>query len=143
MDNMILCLAIAIGSGLLFNRLAKRVGLPNVTGYLVAGLLLGGSVFNVIPFETTAQLNDIVNVALGFIAFSIGGEFKLSYIRRLGSRVLTVTAFEALTAVVLVDITLLVCGFPRADGQRWARLRRRLRPRPRSWSCANIRPTAR
>ena len=76
MDNMILCLAIAIGSGLLFNRLAKRVGLPNVTGYLVAGLLLGGSEFNVIPFETTAQLNDIVNVALGFIAFSIGGEFK-------------------------------------------------------------------
>ncbi len=115
MDNMILCLAIAIGSGLLFNRLAKRVGLPNVTGYLVAGLLLGGSVFNVIPFETTAQLNDIVNVALGFIAFSIGGEFKLSYIRRLGSRVLTVTAFEALTAVVLVDITLLVCGFPPAE----------------------------
>lgn len=115
MDNMILCLAIAIGSGLLFNRLAKRVGLPNVTGYLVAGLLLGGSVFNVIPFETTAQLNDIVNVALGFIAFSIGGEFKLSYIRRLGSRVLTVTAFEALTAVVLVDIALLVCGFPPAE----------------------------
>lgn len=115
MDNMILCLAIAIGSGLLFNRLAKRVGLPNVTGYLVAGLLLGGSVFNVIPFETTAQLNDIVNVALGFIAFSIGGEFKLSYIRRLGSRVLTVTAFEALTAVVFVDIALLVCGFPPAE----------------------------
>lgn len=115
MDNMILCLAIAIGSGLVFNRLAKRVGLPNVTGYLVAGLLLGGSVFNVIPFETTAQLNDIVNVALGFIAFSIGGEFKLSYIRRLGSRVLTVTAFEALTAVVLVDIALLVCGFPPAE----------------------------
>lgn len=115
MDNLILCLAIAIGCGLAFNRLAKRVGLPNVTGYLVAGLLLGGSVFNVIPFETTARLNDIVSVALGFIAFSIGGEFKLSYIRRLGSRMLTVTAFEALTAVALVDIALLACGFPPAE----------------------------
>lgn len=115
MDNLILSLAIAIGCGLIFNRLAKRVGLPNVTGYLVAGLLLGGSVFNVIPFETTAKLNDIVTVALGFIAFSIGGEFKLSYIRRLGSRMMTVTAFEALTAVALVDIALLVCGFPPAE----------------------------
>ena len=115
MDNMILCLAIAMGCGLLFNRIAKRIGLPNVTGYLVAGLLIGGSVFKIIPFEAVEQLDSIVTVALGFIAFSIGGEFKLSYIRRLGTRMITVTCFEALTAVVLVDAALLLCGFPPAE----------------------------
>lgn len=100
---------------MLFNRIAKKVGLPNVTGYLVAGLIIGGSVLKIIPFEMVDSLNDIVTVALGFIAFSIGGEFKLSHIRKLGSRIITVTCFEALTAVVLVDIMLLICGFPAAE----------------------------
>lgn len=108
-------LAIAIGCGLLFNRLAKKVGLPNVTGYLVAGLLLSSSVTHIIPFETVNQLGSIVTVALGFIAFSIGGEFKLSNIRKLGSRVITVTMFQALTAVGLVDIVLCAAGFPTAE----------------------------
>lgn len=115
MDNLILGLAIAMGCGLLFNRIAKKIGLPNVTGYLVGGLLIGGSVFKIISFEAVEQLNSIVEVALGFIAFSIGGEFKLSYLRKLGSRVITVTCFEALTAVVLVDAALLICGFPPAE----------------------------
>ncbi len=115
MDNAIFCLAIALGCGLLFNRIAKKVGLPNVTGYLVAGLIIGGSVLKIIPFEMVDSLNSIVTVALGFIAFSIGGEFKLSHIRKLGSRIITVTCFEALTAVVLVDIMLLICGFPAAE----------------------------
>ena len=115
MDDVILSLAIAIGCGLLFNRIAKKIGLPNVTGYLVAGLLLGGSVLRIIPIEAVDQLNSIVSVALGFIAFSIGGEFKLSHIRRLGARIITVTCCEALTAVALVDIVLLACRFPPAE----------------------------
>ena len=60
MDDVILSLAIAIGCGLLFNRIAKKIGLPNVTGYLVAGLLLGGSVLRIIPFEAVDQLNSII-----------------------------------------------------------------------------------
>ncbi len=51
MDNAIFCLAIALGCGLLFNRIAKKVGLPNVTGYLVAGLIIGGSFLKIIPFK--------------------------------------------------------------------------------------------
>lgn len=112
MDNAIFCLAIALGCGLLFNRIAKKVGLPNVTGYLVAGLIIGGSFLKIIPFEMVDSLNSIVTVALGFIAFSIGGEFKLSHIKKLGARIITVTCFEALTAVFLVDAVLLICKFP-------------------------------
>ena len=112
MDNAIFCLAIALGCGLLFNRIAKKVGLPNVTGYLVAGLIIGGSFIKIIPFEMVDSLNSIVTVALGFIAFSIGGEFKISHIKKLGARIITVTCFEALTAVFLVDAVLLICRFP-------------------------------
>ena len=112
MDNAIFCLAIALGCGLLFNRIAKKVGLPNVTGYLVAGLIIGGSFLKIIPFEMVDSLNSIVTVALGFIAFSIGGEFKISHIKKLGARIITVTCFEALTAVLLVDVVLLLCRFP-------------------------------
>ena len=112
MDNAIFCLAIALGCGLLFNRIAKKVGLPNVTGYLVAGLIIGGSLLKIIPFEMVDSLNSIVTVALGFIAFSIGGEFKISHIKKLGARIITVTCFESLTAVLLVDVVLLLCRFP-------------------------------
>ena len=112
MDNAIFCLAIALGCGLLFNRIAKKVGLPNVTGYLVAGLIIGGSFLKIIPFETVDSLNSMVTVALGFIAFSIGGEFKISHIKKLGARIITVTCFESLTAVLLVDVVLLLCRFP-------------------------------
>ena len=112
MDNAIFCLAIALGCGLLFNRIAKKVGLPNVTGYLVAGLIIGGSFLKIIPFEMVDSLNSIVTVALGFIAFSIGGEFKISHIKKLGARIITVTCFESLTAVLLVDVVLLLCRFP-------------------------------
>ena len=114
-DTPILALALALGCGLLFNRIAKKIGLPNVTGYLVAGLLIGGSVLKLIPFEMTKSMSSITSVALGFIAFSIGGEFKLSHIKQLGSRIITVTCFEALTAVVLVDAALIIAGFPLSE----------------------------
>lgn len=98
--------------GLLFNRIAKRIGLPNVTGYLVAGLLIGPSLLGIFNEQSIEEATVITNVALGFIAFSIGGEFKLSNIRRLGKAVLIVTCCEALGAVFLVDVVLSALGFP-------------------------------
>ena len=107
-----LALAVAIACGLLFNRIAKKLNLPNVTGYLVAGLLLSGSVTRIIPFDVVAKLGSIVTVALGFIAFSIGGEFKLSNIKKLGARVITVTMFQSLMAVLFVDVALILLHYP-------------------------------
>lgn len=96
---------------MLFNRIAKRIGLPNVTGYLVAGLLIGPSLLNLFPKEAAEQSVIITNVALGFIAFSIGGEFNFAHVRKIGTSVLTITFFQAIAAAALVDVTLLLLGF--------------------------------
>ncbi|MEG0639116.1 MAG: cation:proton antiporter [Clostridia bacterium] len=108
--NTLLALAIAIGAGLLLSRVAKLVHLPNVTAFLVGGLLVGPSVLGLIPQATADSFGVVTEVALGFIAYSIGSEFKLSYIKRIGSKPLIITAFEGLAAVILVDIALITCS---------------------------------
>ena len=110
----LLALFFAMAVGMLFNRLAKKAGLPNVTGYLVGGLLIGPSLWEMIPGsfngllpeENLSSLGVISTVALGFIAFSIGAEFKWSRIRHIGGKVATITMFQGLTAVLFVDAVL-------------------------------------
>lgn len=111
MSITILYIAAAMAAGLLFNRFAKLISLPNVTGYLVAGLLIGPSVLNLIPKDGTEALNVLVTLALGFIAYSIGGEFNINNIKAIGGKSIIITMFQALTAVGLVDITLCALGF--------------------------------
>lgn len=107
----LLYLSIGLFAGLLSTRISKRVGLPNVTGYLVAGLIIGPYCLNLIDIESVANLSIITNVALGFIAFSIGGEFYLDHIKKIGLKVVVITLFEALTAVFVVDVVLLILGY--------------------------------
>lgn len=109
--NVALSLAAALAAGLLLSRVVKRVGLPNVTGYLVAGLLIGPSVLNLVPEQFNSVMAEIIIVALGFIAFSIGVEFKLSNLKAIGSKSVTITLFQSLAALALVDIVLLAFGF--------------------------------
>ena len=111
MSITILYIAAAMTAGLLFNRFAKLISLPNVTGYLVAGLLIGPSVLNLIPKDGTEALNVLVTLALGFIAYSIGGEFNINNIKAIGGKSIIITMLQALTAVGLVDITLCALGF--------------------------------
>ncbi len=116
--NTLLALSIAIAAGLALSRLCKLVHLPNVTAFLVGGLLIGPSVFGVIPKAVADSFDIITEVALGFIAYSIGAEFKMSYLKKIGAKPLTITAFEGLSAVLLVDlvlITLSVLGVPGFD----------------------------
>jgi Kef-type K+ transport system membrane component KefB len=108
--DVLLSLGAATLIGLIFNRIVKLLGLPNVTGYLVAGVIIGPSVLQIIPHGLISNLNLLVNVALGFIAFSIGGEFHLAKIRKIGKSVLVITIFQALITTAAVDIGLLIFG---------------------------------
>lgn len=109
--HTLLQIAIMIFAGMLCGRLVKQVKLPNVTGYLIAGLLLGPSVFNIIPETAIHNFTIISNAALGFIAFSIGTEFKISYFKRVGATPIVIAIFESLFAVIAVVIGLVAAGF--------------------------------
>ncbi len=112
----LLALGLAMIGGLALSRLMKILHLPNVTGYLFAGLLIGpyllplifGDGVCLLNRESTGSLSIVTNVALGFIAFSIGGEFKLSYIKKLGMRVMIITLVQAITTVLFVIGALLL-----------------------------------
>ena len=107
----LLYLAVAMAAGLALSRLMKLVNLPNVTGYLIAGILVGPYVLNIINTESIKSLKIITSTALGFIAFSIGGEFKLSYLKKLGKSIVVITVVQALVTVLLVaGVMLLIPG---------------------------------
>ena len=82
--------------------------MPNVTGYLIAGIIIGPCVFGLISHEQlSGAFKVITDVALAFIAFSIGVEFKLSHFKQIGKSVLIITLAQAITTAILVDIVLI------------------------------------
>ena len=108
--NALLCIALALIVGLLSTRLMKLVNLPNVTGFLLAGILFGPYVlgqflgWNLTDVNSlnSKTMSTLSNIALGFIAFSIGSSFKGSALKSVGKNVLVITVFEALTAAIFV-----------------------------------------
>ncbi len=110
--SILLSLGLAMAIGLLLTRVVKLFNLPNVTGYLIAGLLVGPYCFNFITDEYLETFKIITTVALGFIAFSIGSEFQIKTLRYVGKNAVIITCFEALTAVLLVNVVLHFAGFP-------------------------------
>ena len=112
MNNVLLALSIAMAVGLLMSRFIRLIHLPNVTAYLIAGLLVGPYVLNVLSPKLNSELAIISDVALGFIAYSIGSEFKLTYLKEIGIKPMVITLFEGCTASLLVFVTLLVMGQP-------------------------------
>ena len=96
--------------GLLMTRIMKKINLPNVTGYLIAGLLVGPYCLNIFSVENLEGFAILTNAALGFIAFSIGGEFKLSSLKQLGAKVFVITLFEAVGATVIVSTVMILLG---------------------------------
>ena len=113
---ILLGISVALVLGLISNRLVKQLNLPNVTAYLIVGILIGPYLFSLFNEDLTGILSEdmvhslgiIVDIALGFIAFSIGSEFKLSSIKKLGNGVIVITLFQALAALIFVDIALSV-----------------------------------
>ena len=109
--NILLVMGIAMAAGLLVSRGARLVKLPNVTAFLVAGLVIGPCVAGIISKEQAASMGVISEAALGFIAYAIGGEFKLSYLKKIGRAPLTITAFQGLITALCVDAGLILLGF--------------------------------
>ncbi len=100
--NTFTSLALMIFFGMAMGRLAKKVKLPNVTGYLVAGLILGPSITGILSSGFLDAITVISDCALGFIAFSIGNEFKISFFKRVGVTPIVIAILESLFAVVVV-----------------------------------------
>ena len=101
----IISIALILACGFLMTRITKKLRLPNVTAYIVGGILAGPFCLNLIPqkiIEGTAFLPDI---ALAFIAFSTGEFFRLSALKKNGGKVVTITVLEAVGAAVLVFVT--------------------------------------
>lgn len=110
---MILKVSVVLIVGFIGALIAKKLKLPNVSGYLVLGLLLGpslGLIFKdfkgVITVEDNNNLKFISELALAFIAFSIGSEFAIKNLKKIGKSVFTLTTFEVLGAVVVVFIAM-------------------------------------
>ena len=109
--NTLFYLALILFSGLIFGRAVKMIRHPNFTGYLIAGLLIGPYVLKLVPLDLVAGLELVSEIALAFIAFSIGSEFKISYLKKVGIVPIVIAIFEALTATVVVSAVLIAFGF--------------------------------
>ncbi|MFO7296028.1 MAG: cation:proton antiporter [Clostridia bacterium] len=91
-------------AGLLGARLVSKVKLPNVTGYILAGIVVGPYLLKLIPKDVVSKFDIISEMALGFIAYSIGSQFSLNLIRKTGKNIMIITVLESLGAVVLVSL---------------------------------------
>ena len=115
---ILISLSVALLAGLLLSRLAKLVNLPAVTAYLVAGVLIGPFVLGALNIpglgvghEEVAKFGIIADVALGFIAFSMGNEFRLSALKKIGKQALIIGVFQALFTCIIVDAALIGLHF--------------------------------
>lgn len=116
METILICLAIAMIGGLLMSRLTKLVKLPAVTAYLVAGLILGPFCLGALnvkglgfsSIENVESYKIITQVALGFIAFSMGNEFRLSQIKSMGGKAIFIGVAQAAGTTILVDAILIL-----------------------------------
>ena len=110
MLNTLTDLAIMIFAGMICGRMVKHIRLPNVTGYLIAGLLIGPSVLGLLSGDFLEAINVISKVALGFIAFSIGNEFKITYFKEVGIAPVVIACLESFFAVLFVFLGLVISG---------------------------------
>ena len=120
--SVFLSLSIALLAGLLLSRLAKVVKLPAVTAYLISGVLIGPFVLGAIGVPgigiAAKQIESfglIADLALGFIAFSMGNEFRLAQLKKIGKQAMIIGIFQALITTVVVDVALIALHFAMPD----------------------------
>lgn len=121
--STLLSISIALLAGLLMTRVFKPLRLPSVTAYLIAGVLIGPYCLGALGIdglgfanhESVSSLGLISEVALGFIAFSIGNEFRMDELKKTGRQALVIGVFQALAAALLVDVVLIAIHFLMPD----------------------------
>ena len=96
--------------GLLGGKIARKIRLPKVTGYLLTGIIIGPSLLNLISTEVVENLSLINDIALGLIMFAIGGVFEIHHIRSVGKKTLWLTAGQSIGAMLFTTVALLVVG---------------------------------
>ena len=117
--QILLSLSVALFAGLMLSRVAKLVKLPAVTAYLVAGILIGPYFLGALNFkglgfvsmEDIKSYSILSDVALGFIAFSIGNEFRLSSLKKTGKQATVIGIFQAVFTTLVVDAALIGLHF--------------------------------
>ena len=109
--NIFTYIAIMLLAALVAGKIVKQLRLPNVTGYLVMGLLIGPHCLKILSGELIAHMNFVTELALGCIAFSIGAEFKIKFLRKVGKAPIVIGVLEGLGAVTVVDMILLLLGY--------------------------------
>lgn len=116
--QILLSLSIALLAGLLLSRVVKKVKLPAVTAYLIAGIIIGPFALGAIGIEgigiskeQLASFSIISELALGFIAFSMGSEFRISQLKKVGKQALTIGVFQAVFTTLIVDAVLIGLHF--------------------------------
>ena len=102
--GIIISVALMLFSGFAMTRLTKLARLPNVTGYILAGILIGPYVLNLVPQRIIDGTDFLSDIALAFIAFSTGEFFKLPVLKKSGMKVVWITVFEAVLASVFIFI---------------------------------------
>ena len=109
--TVLIALGIMFLAGFALSRLTKLLKLPNVTGYIIAGVLIGPYVLNMIPSQVSDGMKFLSDLALGFIAFGVGKFFKKNVLKSAGIKTIIITIFEALLAGLLVTLVIGIC-FP-------------------------------
>ncbi len=106
--SILFYLAIIILAGMIMARVLDKVKLPNVTGYLIAGLIIGPSILGIVPKEITDKLSIVSDVALAFIAYSIGSELNLAHLKRMSKGIVLITFLQALMAMLFIALTMIL-----------------------------------
>lgn len=101
----IISIALMLAAGFLMTRITKKLRLPNVTAYIVGGILAGPFVLNLVPETIVKGTSFLPDIALAFIAFSTGEFFRISALKKNGGKVITITVLESCGAAILVFLT--------------------------------------
>jgi len=109
-DHILFNLGLLLIVGYFFGKLAQLVRLPAITGYIVAGVIMGQSFLHLVNHRMQITLNSVTEIALSLIALNIGAEFKWSKVRKVGGQILLLTVFEAVCAFILVTMVLNLAG---------------------------------
>jgi Kef-type K+ transport system membrane component KefB len=106
--NILAVIGLVIAVSFLGSKLFQRLGIPQVVGFIVIGVVLGTSLLNIIPLELAEELTFVSEIALGLIGFDIGSHLLFSELRRLGRSILVILLFEAVGTFVLVTVGIYV-----------------------------------